>query len=602
MMNRQHSPAATYQQEKERHAAQLDRLKRRHSFYGWLRLGIILLTAGVAFYLFSFSLVGGWAAIVLGVAIFLVLVSGDTDISKEITTIKHLLELNEEELKILADDYLHRIDGSDFAPGEHDYAGDLDILGRASLYQYINRCYSEQGRRRLVDNFLYGLPVAEVQERQQAVEELAFQYQWRQGLEVRARQIPVTLQTEKDTALWLGLKEEHFTGRSWKYIVPLYSVFSLASAVAAIMGLLPAGLFGPLFLGYFIFSGSLSKRALQSYVYLNGIVKEVETIGQLIRWIEEKEFSTPFLQRLQQSVKVESTYAHVQIRELKDILNRFDLRGNALVFIFLNSFLLWDARQMMALNRWREKNRRQVGQWFYLIGEFEVLNSLATLRFNQPGWCWPSFSHSHFTFRGEGIGHPLIPEGRRVTNNLAVSGTGKVALVTGSNMAGKSTFLRSLGVNTLLAQMGAPVCAKRLEVSPVRLMTSMRIADNLAENTSTFYAELKKLKTIIEAIRRQEPVWVVLDEVLRGTNSMDRHIGLKALIRQIINHGAVAVIATHDVEVAALADDLPGSIENYHFDVQVEGEELYFDYKLKEGVCASLNASILMRKIGIELE
>jgi DNA mismatch repair ATPase MutS len=150
--------------------------------------------------------------------------------------------------------------------------------------------------------------------------------------------------------------------------------------------------------------------------------------------------------------------------------------------------------------------------------------------------------------------------------------------------------------------MGAPVCAQRLVVSPVRLMTSMRIADNLAENTSTFYAELKKLKTIIEAIRRKEKVWVLLDEVLRGTNSMDRHIGLKALIRQIVNYHSVAVIATHDVEVAALADELSGTIENYHFDVQVEGEELYFDYKLKEGVCTSLNASILMKKIGIELD
>jgi DNA mismatch repair ATPase MutS len=257
---------------------------------------------------------------------------------------------------------------------------------------------------------------------------------------------------------------------------------------------------------------------------------------------------------------------------------------------------------MMALNEWRRKNKAQVSIWFHLIGEAEVLNSLATLCFNQPRWNWPSFSEQHFTFEGTGIGHPLITEERRVVNDLEVHGTAKVALITGSNMAGKSTFLRSLGVNLLLAQMGAPVCAQRLVVSPVRLMTSMRIADNLAENTSTFYAELKKLKTIIEAIRRKEKVWVLLDEVLRGTNSMDRHIGLKALIRQIVNYHSVAVIATHDVEVAALADELSGTIENYHFDVQVEGEELYFDYKLKEGVCTSLNASILMKKIGIELD
>ena len=601
-MNGQQSPFATYEAEKGRYAASLERLRKRHSLYGWLRLGIILLAAAVAFYLFTFSLLAGWAAVVIGIALFLLLVSRDTDIAKEIQTTKNLLELNKEELRMLAGDYLHRYDGSAFAPGEHDYAGDLDIVGRASLYQYINRCHSEQGRKRLADNFLYGLPVDDVLQRQEAVTELAPLYAWRQMLEAKTFLTPVTLRTEKQAEAWLSGDDEHFSGKAWKYIIPVYSAVSLATAIATIMGFIPSAVFGVLFLGYFVYAGSLSKRAMQSYAYLSGIVKEVETIRQTIEWIEEREFRSSWLRRLQGSVKTGSAKAQVQIKELKEILNRFDMRGNILVFIFLNSFLLWDARQMIALNRWRRRNRQQIGQWFFLIAEMEVLHSLATLRFNQPTWSWPAFSREHFTFAGEGIGHPLIPEGRRVTNSLGVSGTAKVSLITGSNMAGKSTFLRSLGVNVLLAQMGAPVCAQRLEVSPVRLMTSMRIADNLAENTSTFYAELKKLKTIIEAIRRREPVWVLLDEVLRGTNSMDRHIGLKALIRQIINHGAVAVIATHDVEVAALADDLPGAIDNYHFDVQVEGEELYFDYKLKEGVCTSLNASILMKKIGIELE
>lgn len=601
-MSEQQSPGIIYQKEKERYATLLEHLKKQHGLYGWLRLGIILLTAAVAFYLFTFSLLGGWVAIITGITIFLVLVSKDTDLTKEIQSTKNLQEINEEELRVLAGDYLHRYDGNAYTPGEHDYAGDLDIVGRASLYQYINRCHSEQGRGRLADNLLYGLPVDEVLLRQEAIAELAPLYEWRQVLEAKTRQTPVTLRTEKQTEVWLKGADEYFTGPAWKYIIPIYSAVSLSTAIAAVLGFIPTAVFGVLFLGYFVYAGILSKRAMQAYAYLDGIVKEVETIRQTIRWIEEKPFRSPLLQRLQGSVKSDQTAAHVQIKELKEILNRFDMRGNFLVFIFLNSLLLWDARQMIALNGWRSRNRPQAGQWFSLIAEMEVLHSLATLRFNQPGWCWPAFSPTHFTFMGEGIGHPLIPESRRVTNSMNISRTAGVSLITGSNMAGKSTFLRSLGVNVLLAQMGAPACAQKLVVSPVRLMTSMRIADNLAENTSTFYAELKKLKTIIEAIRQREQVWVLLDEVLRGTNSMDRHIGLKALIRQIINHGAVAVIATHDVEVATLADDLPGAIENYHFDVQVEGDELFFDYKLKEGVCTSLNASILMKKIGIELE
>jgi DNA mismatch repair ATPase MutS len=183
-----------------------------------------------------------------------------------------------------------------------------------------------------------------------------------------------------------------------------------------------------------------------------------------------------------------------------------------------------------------------------------------------------------------------------------MKGQGLIALITGSNMAGKSTFLRSLGINLVLAQMGSVVCATKFIFSPVQLMSSMRIADDLSENTSTFYAELKKLKTIIEAVNRQEKVFILLDEILRGTNSLDRHTGSAALIAQLIRKNAVAVLATHDVELAALKNKYPSAIENYHFDVQVEGEELYFDYRLKNGVCTNLNASILMKKIGIEME
>jgi DNA mismatch repair ATPase MutS len=348
-------------------------------------------------------------------------------------------------------------------------------------------------------------------------------------------------------------------------------------------------------------SGSLSKNATKTYAHLNGMVGETQTLTQIVKWIEDKEFSSPLLVGLQNSVRVDGAKASDQLKSLREILNRFDLRLNVFVFVLLNSFLLWDVRQMIDLNKWRINNKEKLSIWYKLVGEFEVLNSLATLHFNQPAWVFPKLVNQHFTLEGDDIGHPLLPTAQRVTSSFYLNGEGKVALVTGSNMAGKSTFLRSLGVNIILAQMGAPVCATSLILSPVHLMSSMRIADNLAENTSTFYAELKKLKTIIEAVNRHEHLFILLDEILRGTNSLDRHTGSEALIRQLIKEKAVAVIATHDVALSTLKDAYPSAIENYHFDVQVEGEELYFDYKLKEGVCTSLNASILMRKIGIEM-
>jgi DNA mismatch repair ATPase MutS len=270
--------------------------------------------------------------------------------------------------------------------------------------------------------------------------------------------------------------------------------------------------------------------------------------------------------------------------------------------LFLNSFLLWDVRQMLALNEWRKKNKPIVPKLFHAIAETEVLNTLATIHFNHANWCLPKLTDKHFVFESKDLGHPLIPEKERVDNDFLIEKNTLISLVTGSNMAGKSTFLRSIGINIVLAQVGAPVCAQHFTLSPVRLMTSMLVSDNLAENTSTFYAELKKLKTIIEAVNNSEKVFVLLDEILRGTNSHDRHTGSTAFITQLIRHHAFAVIATHDLELADLKKGFSQSLENYHFDVQVKGEELFFDYKLKEGVCHSLNASLLMKKIGIELQ
>jgi DNA mismatch repair ATPase MutS len=188
-----------------------------------------------------------------------------------------------------------------------------------------------------------------------------------------------------------------------------------------------------------------------------------------------------------------------------------------------------------------------------------------------------------------------------VNNSFSTEGAKQINLVTGSNMAGKSTFLRSVGVNIVLAMMGAPVCCNKLTLSATKVMSSMRVNDNLEENTSTFYAELKKLKEIIEAVKRQETVFVLLDEILRGTNSADRHTGSMALLKQLIKENASCIVATHDLQLATLADAYPGNVHNFHFDVQVQNEELYFDYKIKEGICQSMNASLLMKKIGIEL-
>ena len=320
-----------------------------------------------------------------------------------------------------------------------------------------------------------------------------------------------------------------------------------------------------------------------------------------IQLIEKINFNSTYLQDLQIQFRQQNGKASVQLHQLKKILERLDMRFNIVVFIPLNILLQWDLQQVVALEKWKRHNHKKVMAWFTALGEFEAVSSLATLSFNHPGWCFPVFKEAHFFIEGKEIGHPLIQPGKCVTNPVKIEQAGELMLVTGSNMAGKSTYLRSIGINTILAMAGAPVCATYFCLSPVQIISSMRIADNLEENTSTFYAELKKLKTIIEKVNKNDKIFILLDEILRGTNSFDRHTGSAALIKQLIKHNAACMIATHDVELAKMKEENPRNIFNYHFDAQVNKEELYFDYKLKEGICTSLNASILMKKIGIEL-
>jgi DNA mismatch repair ATPase MutS len=328
---------------------------------------------------------------------------------------------------------------------------------------------------------------------------------------------------------------------------------------------------------------------------------ELEVLSDSVQLIERTNFTSLHLQELQKKFKQESSKASAQLKQLKSILERLDLRFNIVIFIPLDVLLQWDLQQVMALEKWKEENHKQVTSWFTALGEFEALSSLATLNFNHPGWTFPVLKAEHFFIEGKDIGHPLIPPAKCVTNPIHIEQQGGLMLVTGSNMAGKSTYLRSIGINTVLTMAGAPVCASYFCLSPVQVISSMRIADNLEESTSTFYAELKKLKTIINKVNNNEKVFILLDEILRGTNSFDRHTGSAALIKQLIKHKAAAIIATHDVELAKMKNEHPENILNYHFDVQVSNDELYFDYRLKEGICTSLNASILMKKIGIEL-
>jgi hypothetical protein len=484
----------------------------------------------------------------------------------------------------------------------HPYANDLDIFGKASLYQYTNRTSSEQGHHLFAGWLLHAADPVSIMQRQEAAKELSNQVAWRHQLRAYGITNPLTLKAEHKIGNWIATKNKFIDHWFWKLFRFGMPAIALTILILFITDVIPTPLFTPLLVVLFMIAASISKIIKPYYEQLDKIVPELETLQNSIRWIEKSSFTTTLLQQLKANLGNHHSTASSSIKKLKNILERFDYRYNPLVHVPLNTFFLWDLQQMIALEKWRSRNTHTISLWFKTLAEAEALNSIATLAFNHPGWCYPGLSNEPGVLTADELGHPLIPAGKRVNNSFSTAGLKQLSLITGSNMAGKSTFLRTIGVNIILAMAGAPVCGRKMIITPVKVISTMRVNDNLEENTSTFYAELKKLKEIIEAVNNHEPVYLLLDEILRGTNSADRHTGSKALIRQLMKENAIGMIATHDLELAKLESDYTGHLRNYHFDVQVKNEELYFDYKIKDGVCRSMNASLLMKKIGIEID
>jgi ABC-type polar amino acid transport system ATPase subunit len=595
-------PATTYQQYLQTHTATLQTLQKTKTRLAWLRFITVIATAIDAYKGFEADILFGVIAMIIGISIFLFFIAKDVANNKAINHTNTLIDINHQELAVLNYQYFHRESGDQFAQPTHAYANDLDIFGKASLYQYINRCNTEQGKALLADNLQKAITKEAIQNRQSAIAELKQKTQWQQQLQAFGLQSPITIGTEQKINQWLQNDEQHLQPNYWKMLLPLYGIFTTACVVLYTIDFLSTPIFSGILILCLVFAFAQSKKVMVSYTLLNGIVKELSVAEQLITTIEQSNFEVTALKSLQSQLNIDNIKASKAINALKQILNRFDVRLNVYLFLALNTLFLWDVWQIRALNKWKATYKQHVKTWFEVIAEMEVINTLAILGFNHPNWCVPTIADSHFIFSASKLGHPLIGDNKCVTNNFTSTGAANITLITGSNMAGKSTFLRSIGCNTVLALMGSVVCAESFNTSHIRLMSSMRIADNLAENTSTFYAELKKLQSIIEAVNQHEKLFILLDEILRGTNSLDRHTGSKALIKQLIKLEAVAILATHDVELAKEVNNHPQNITNYHFDVQVANDELYFDYKLKDGICKSLNASILMRKIGIDME
>ncbi|MCB9297895.1 MAG: hypothetical protein H6559_32925 [Lewinellaceae bacterium] len=582
-------------------------LKKKYNRYSLVRLLLFVAAVGLGIYLWTgVHLLAGAVFTLAFLYAFYRFILWHQDIQQEERHHRRLAAVNRLEAGVLDHEYASFQNGGEFSDPEHPYSLDLDLFGDYSFFQYLNRAGTALGRERLADYLRHPADPAAIQQRQAAIAELQKMLDWRQHFQA------FSLETEDSLAhlqlLKRWLEEPPFvSNRPWLvaalYVSPFWALAGLVLFIlylpwyVAILFLLPPA---------WILKAT-KEQVDKAHVQTTQAEGTLAHYARLLRHIEGQGFETPLLQELHRLLELPGgKLASDAIHRLSYIIGQLNVRYNFFA-IFLNLGGLWDLQWAFRLERWKGSLKENLPHWFEAIAEFEALSSLGNLYCNNPEWAFP-IVHDAPRLEGEALGHPLIRRDKRVSNDITVPTDGHIKLVTGSNMAGKSTFLRTVGINIVLAMAGAPACARRLALPPLQVYTSMRTQDALHESTSSFYAELKRLRLIIEAVEasadKQPPepqAFFLLDEILKGTNSNDRHTGSKALIKQLIRSRGSGIIATHDLELGQLEAGANGAVENLRIEVEIKDGKLYFDYKLKKGVSRSFNATLLMQKMGIKI-
>jgi hypothetical protein len=567
------------------------------------RIGLFLLEI-LFFVLLLQSADNGWRlliqlAMIIPVLCFIFIVRKQSLLDKELDYKKRFLWVVQNEINILNNKENGYDNGKRFESELHPYASDLDIFGDSSLFALINRCSTQNGNHLLANTLSVKSNRANILLRQEAVKEIALKieetYAFRANLRShdinKIEQIKIQLQNQLDEQLLF------VNNNLLKFYVRLVQFVTICLILAVIF---LGGSFDKILALFLVFNTGLivflTPKINKVFYCFGGNSGLLNSYSSAIEWTENQNWkSTYILSLFGAKIPVSK-----EIKSLSKIIQKFDARLNLLVGGILNGLFLWDLSCCISLSHWHQSSSKDVISALNHLGDFEELIALATLSYNQPDWVFPDINAS-FELKAIEIGHPLIVAETRVSNNFNVSIKPTVDIITGSNMAGKSTFLRTLGINMILAYTGAPVCAKEMSLSVFSIKTYMRIKDSLNESTSTFKAELNRLKMILENVVSDRDTFVLIDEMLRGTNSRDKYLGSKVFIEKLISEKTPALFATHDLQLADLEDNHAESLRNFHFDIQLANGEMKFDYKLKHGACKTFNAAILLKEIGLSL-
>ncbi|MBE6047005.1 MAG: DNA mismatch repair protein MutS [Clostridium sp.] len=576
-------------------------LDKKIEVIGWSRLVILLVGLFLSYKIYKANgLVTSIECICVTFVIFSAVAIFHGKIIKKHDELEVELEFNEKGIKRLNGEYKEFDDkGVDLVDADHAFANDLDIFGENSLFQMINTTRTLSGRKRLGNILsLKEMPFkAKVEERQKAIKELGSKVNWRKDLYVKSTFKKKKGEELEELIKWGKSESKGDKGRV--VIASLFILITFACIFLAITKVIPVSFLILDFMVNYAVIKVLIKDISEVITLFNKIKNSVKAYSNILALIEDESFESEYLNSLKKKLNENSnTSCKAEMKNLASLLDWVgDSTGNAYFFI-LDILFFADVFILYNLNRWKELNGSKVESWLEVMGEFDALASISNLYFDHDEWCCPVISEKA-EVKGLNIRHPLIGE-RAVANNYTLSNPKQITLITGSNMSGKSTFLRTIGINLVLSYIGAPCAAEKFKASIMNIYTCMRTKDNLEESISSFYAEILRIKLLIEACKRGEKVFFLLDEIFKGTNSKDRHTGATVLVKQLADNGAMGLLSTHDLELCDLEEEMK-EVENYNFREYYKDDKIQFDYKLRQGKSVTQNAVYLMKLAGIEI-
>ncbi|TDS50943.1 MutS-related protein [Myroides indicus] len=587
-----------YHKRKAEFKKQFSTVRTKYKTVGALRIFIFL----VIIYFFYLSVSNGDFPYLyvsgIAVILFVVLLKIHAGLSFKTRYLKALVDINQNEINFLEKEEQPFEDGSEFITANHAYSHDLDIFGTKSLYQYLNRTASYIGKRKLADLLQGKTDKETILQNQEVVKELADKVEWRQTIYAYSKISNLDKDNFERLQKWSTSKTSRINKADIisAYLFPFLMLISIAgffvNSSNAFWGYAVSAIFS---LNLII---ALSKiRNIQTE--LGGVEKIYETIGSyssIALQIEKEDFRSSKMSEYTAKLQNESFYVSKELKILSRLFGQLETVANIFIMIVFNGFFQYHVHVLNKFLTWKKNKGGLLLAIIEIMGEIEALNSLANFSYNNKTYAFPILNNEEkISFKK--LGHPLIQAQKRVTNSIDFTNK-RFVILTGSNMSGKSTFLRTVGVNLVLANAGAPVCADGATFFPLPLVVSMRLTDSLEDSESYFYAEVKRLKMIIEKVK-EESCFVLLDEILRGTNSDDKQSGTIGVILKLIQEKTYGIIATHDLEVCNVTYQFPDILINKCFEVEIKNEDLFFDYKIRDGICKNKNATFIMKKMEI---